>query len=220
VRKTTSNLLILPFLSAFIAIGQTTKSAERSDFALWTVIGISPKPVAGRWSSFCGFEYRLKENMNATDLYCGIVNVGYIINDKLQVGLGYEIFLNNCPERYITEHRYYPQAAYSIPLGRLSVTFRSQVMNTFTEWQHPYFEHRNRLKINYSLKETSLKPFIYIEPYSQLEKPSYRINKIRYAVGCSYKFIKQQVDLYYMWEDYHDKLFIRHVANVNYTYLL
>ncbi|MDR1937952.1 MAG: DUF2490 domain-containing protein, partial [Tannerellaceae bacterium] len=117
------------------------------------------------------------------------------------------------------EHRYYPEGMLSYRIKKFSASFRSRLMSTFTQWNHPYFEHRNRIKVNYSpIKKIPVKPFAYVEPYHEIAK--YRFHKIRYAAGCAYAFNRHQWDVYYMQEDYRTRPFTRHVIAIDYTYSL
>jgi hypothetical protein len=107
----------------------------------------------------------------------------------------------------------------SYRIKKFSASFRSRLMSTFTQWNHPYFEHRNRIKVNYSpIKKIPVKPFAYVEPYHEIAK--YRFHKIRYAAGCAYAFNRHQWDVYYMQEDYRTRPFTRHVIAIDYTYSL
>jgi hypothetical protein len=192
--------------------------AQESDLASWNIIAVKPRPLAGKWASLLAFEYRRRNNMKETDRYSGFALVDYIISNRLKAGLGYEIFFNNDPEGYGLEHRYYPELIYAMPLGGFNAVWRMRFQNTFKEWENPYWEHRNRLKISYSIKNSGLSPFVYIEAYNRLKEQFYDLNKMRYAGGCNYTAGHQQFDLYYMQEDYHSRDFRRHVIYLEYTY--
>jgi len=199
-------------ISVFFALTCFKIEAQQSDLASWNVIAIKPEPFADRWASTLAFEYRRRDNMRVTDLYSGFAIVDFIVNKRLKVGLGYEIFFNNNPKGYELEHRYYPELIYSMPLRGFRAAWRIRLQNTFKEWQTPSWEYRNRLKINYPIRRLS--PFVYIESYN---RPKGSLNKLRYAGGCSYTVGCQQFDLYYMQEDYFSRSFRRHVVYLEYT---
>ncbi|MDR3262021.1 MAG: DUF2490 domain-containing protein [Tannerella sp.] len=189
------------------------------DAGWWTNVSIAPKPVNGKWKTLYSLEFRSKDYIREVDLFCGMINLDYVVNEHVQIGAGYELFLNKkSGGGYYPEYRYYPEAIFSYALGRFSAALRSRVMNTYTEWRHPNFDHRNRFKVNYSIKETPLKPFVYVEPYHAIDNCSYRFSKIRYAAGCAYKQGHHQFDLYYLQEDYHLRPFTRHVLEIDYNY--
>jgi len=192
---------------------------KTDDIAFWTTVKVDPPAIAERWFTSVILEYRLKNDLKETDLYSALALIDYKIDSHWRAGLGYEFFLNKMPGKDIVEHRYYPQVTYNCKLQRFSVSLRSRVMNTFTEWKKPNWRHRNRLKISYNIKNTPLRPFVYVEPYNSLSKPFYRTNKIRYAGGCSVILAaKQSLDVFYMQESYHTRPFVRHVIGVDYSY--
>jgi hypothetical protein len=210
----------LLLLSFYFFPSQAQNPSDTHDAGLWITAGILPKPIAGKWKTLYLLEYRRKENLQETDLFSGTFNLHYILNPHLLLGLGYEFFLNKGSQGGFTpEHRYYPEAVLSYRIQRFSTSFRSRLMNTFTQWSQPYFEHRNRLKLSYSLpKAIPVKPFAYVEPYHEM--PNYRFRKVRYAAGCTYAINRHQWDVYYMQEDYHTRPFTRHVIAIDYSYSL
>ncbi|MDR1814165.1 MAG: DUF2490 domain-containing protein [Tannerella sp.] len=193
-------------------------AADYDDLALWMAVSLQPDLIPDKLTASFDFEYRRRNNLRETDLYNGIVIVDYLINKHLTVGLGYEMFWNNNPDGYETEYRYYPELIYAVPFQRFSLSLRMRVMNTFTDWNHPSWEHRNRLKIKYSIKSLPISPFASVEPYNQLGRPMYRLNKVRYSAGFTFSSGHHSTDLYYMLENYHTRNFARHVININYTF--
>jgi hypothetical protein len=191
----------------------------RQDAGLWTNVSIAPKLLAGRWKTLYSLEYRSKEHFRETSLWCGMWNVDYVFNPCIQVGIGYEFFLNREPGGgYGPEHRYYPEAIFSYGAGAFSVNLRSRVMNTFTQWNDPHWVGRNRLKAACSIHGTPLKPFAGVEPFHEIDPVAQRFQKIRYTAGCSYVAGRQKWDIYYLREDYLSQRFVRNILAIDYNY--
>jgi hypothetical protein len=209
--------IILVCLCCFLTI--QAQAGERNDDAgLWVNVSLAPKPFGGKWKTLYSLEYRSKEHFQTTDLWCGMLNTDYILNQYVQIGAGYEIFLNREADGGFTpEYRYYPEGVFSYKWGAFSSALRMRVMNTYTQWRDPNIEARNRFKVNYAIKNTPLKPFVSVEPYHNLRK-EFSFTKIRYIAGCGFCFDHQQIDVYYMRECYQQKMFTRNVLEIDYNY--
>ncbi len=187
-----------------------------SDGAWWMYFAVNTKPTP-QWSVSYALEYRLKNHMSTTDLYCATVIADYQLSKRLEIGFGMEVFLNHNSGKYTWEYRYYPELIYSFPLGGFNASFRTRVMNTFEKWDEPNYEHRNRLKVSYPLPKAPFTPFVYVEPYNQLNGSFYKLKKIRAAAGCGYAFRKCKIDLYYLLERYPSRSFSRHVMAMDFV---
>jgi hypothetical protein len=193
---------------------------RKKDAGLWIYAGVTPKWPRGKWQTTYALEYRSREYLRATSLWCVSANVGYVFNRFVQVGSGYEFFLNRTADgRYTPEYRYYPEVIFSCRSGSFSAGLRSRLMNTFTRVDDPLWEGRNRLKLCYAIAGTGWKPFVAVEPYHELYPGVRRLRKIRYAAGCSFRLCsRRQVDVYYMRENYLPTPFTRHVMEIDYNY--
>jgi hypothetical protein len=200
--------------------GTTANDGKTQDAGLWVFAGVSHSPHGGKWNMLYGLEYRSRNHFRTTDLWSVSANVNYIFNPLIQIGAGYEFFLNrNAGGRYSPEHRYYPEAILSGSRGDFSASFRSRLMNTFTRPDKPHWEGRNRLKISYAIRGTGLKPFVAAEPYHAIYPVAFLFRKIRYSAGCSVALDRRQnFDLYYLREDYLHDSFLRHVIQVAYNF--
>jgi hypothetical protein len=193
---------------------------EKQDAGLWIYAGISPKPFGGKWQMLYGLEYRSKEHFRETSLWSASVNVNYIFNPFIQIGTGYEFFMNREADgSFSPEYRYYPEAVLSCGWDRFAASLRSRVMNTFTQADDPHWEGRNRLKASYAIRGTGLKPFVAVEPYNEIYPAEHLFRKIRYFAGCSISLDDhQKFDVYYLREDYLHEDFLRNVIQVEYNF--
>lgn len=195
---------------------------KKSDAGLWVCMSITPKLYGGKWKTTYALEYRSRENFRETSLWCASANVNYFFNPYVQVGAGYEFFLNKAANgRYSPEYRYYPEAILSYRLGAFAASLRSRLMNTFTRLSEPFWECRDRLKLTCQIAgRVALKPFIAIEPYRELYPTVRPLKKIRYYAGCSLSLgNRRQIDVYYLRENYLNKPFARNVIEVDYNYM-
>jgi hypothetical protein len=152
-------------------------------------------------------------------MWCGMLNADYIVNKYMEAGVGYEVFMNKEASGFSPEYRYYPELVFSYKWERFSGSLRVRAMNTFTQWNDPCWEGRNRVKLTYAIKGTPLKPFVSVEPYHSLHPDAaQRFLKTRYVAGCSYSFGKQKLDVYYLREKYQTKAFVRNVFEIDYSY--
>jgi hypothetical protein len=208
--------MMLICLCCFSAV--QAQGERNHDAGMWVNLSLAPKPFGGKWKTLYSLEYRSKEHFKTTDLWCGMLNTDYILNQHVQIGAGYEIFLNrDANGEFTPEYRYYPEGIVSYKWGQWSSALRMRVMNTYTHWRDPNIEARNRIKVNYAIKGTPLKPFVSVEPYHKLKK-EVSLHKMRYTAGCSFSFDHQQIDLYYLREDYQQKTFTRNILEVDYNY--
>ncbi|MDR1981469.1 MAG: DUF2490 domain-containing protein [Tannerellaceae bacterium] len=220
MRIKTLFIAISAHLVCFTGIAQD--QADKQDVGTWTNVTIASKLIAGKWKTWYSLEYKSKENLRELDTSSAMFKFHYLINNHVSIGMGYEFFLKNAGNGELTHrHRYFPEGMLSYTINRFSFIFRSRLMNTFLQWIHPYFEHRNMLRVSYTLEKIPVKPFISAEPYHEIVEKKYRFYKGRYAVGGSYIFKKRhQLDLYYMQEFFHTIPFTRHVIGIDYIYSL
>jgi len=210
--------VLLFFLFAGFS-GLKAGNEKDQDAGLWVNVSVVPKLIAEKWRTIYSLEYRSKENFKEISLWSGTLNLDYIVNKYIQAGIGCEVFLNKEPGGgFSPEYRYYPEVIFLYREGSFSVSLRSRVMNTFTQWNKPYWESRNRLKANYSIKGTSLKPFVGVEPFHEIKPVEHRFRKIRYTAGCSYSLGRQKWDIYYLMEDYRSTRFVRNILAIDYSY--
>jgi hypothetical protein len=193
---------------------------KKQDAGLWVFAGVSPKPFGGKWQMLYGLEYRSKAHFRETSLWCVSVNMNYIFNPFIQIGTGYEFFMNREADgSFSPEYRYYPEAVFSCRQGAFSASLRSRIMNTFTRTDDPHWEGRNRLKASYAIRGTRLKPFVAVEPYHEIYPVKHRFRKIRYFAGCSIALdSRQKFDLYYLREDYLHDPFLSNVIQIEYNF--
>jgi hypothetical protein len=210
------------FLCALFTCAPAGSAADgkKQDAGLWAFAGVSPKPFGGKWQMLYGLEYRSREHFRETSLWCVSVNVNYIFNSFIQIGTGYEFFMNReANGRFRPEYRYYPEAILAFGQGAFSTSLRSRVMNTFTRAGDPHWEGRNRLKASYAVRGTGLKPFVAAEPYHGIYPEKHRFRKIRYFAGCSIALnSRQKFDVYYLREDYLHDSFLRNVIQIEYNF--
>ena len=193
---------------------------QKQDAGLWLYASIMPKLFGEKWQTTCALEYRSRGPFRETSLWCTSTNVNYLFNLYMQIGAGYELFLNREADgRFSPEHRYYPEAIFSYCSGAYSAGLRLRLMNTFTRADHPLWEGRNRLKLGYSIAGTILKPFIAAEPYHEFYPVVRHLKKIRYYTGCTFRLHqRRQAEIYYLRENHLHTPFARNVIGIDYNY--
>ncbi len=214
-----SKIMALLFFSCFCILTMKAGDRKEQDAGLWTYASVSHKPFAGKWETIYGLEYRSKDNFRETSLWRGSVIADYVFNPHIKVGLGCELFMNRESDGgYSPEYRYYPEAIFSYRTGAFSAGFRMRVMNTFSRWNEPLWETRNRLKVGYRVGKSNLTPFVAVEPFHALSSVAERFKRIRYSAGCSYAFGRQTLDIYYLREDYRTSPLARNVLALYYNF--
>jgi len=194
------------------------KSQNRDDLGLWLNADLDMK-WHQKWQSVFIGEFRAKNNIRSVDLYSGGIFTNYILHRFLRVGLGYELFFNNTSNKdKKTEHRMMIQSVVQYPYKGFRFALRTSFMDSFYDFSDPNFGMRNRIKIDYTISKSDFRPFAFTELYHGFDHGMFH-QKNRYSIGLGYNFISsQQIDLYYMIEDFSTKKFTRHVIGLGYSY--
>lgn len=191
---------------------------QKNDLGMWINADLD---IAwnNKWQSVFTAELRAKDDISQIDLYSLGSFTNYNWTKFFRLGFGYELFANNVKNHRIKwEHRMMIQSNIQHSVGRIKIGWRSSYMDTFYSFSDPNFGMRNRLKVDYSLPKNQIKPFVSTELYHKFDH-GIGHQKNRYTGGIHYKFkAKQQLDFYYMIEDYSTKTFTRHVIGIGYSY--
>ncbi len=92
--------------------------AEPDDFGMWFGAGVEKK-LGKNWSAEVEGEWRLKDNVSATDRFSIGASVGYKINSWLKASAGYE-FMDERNAGGLTSSGNYYNSTYWYPRHRLS----------------------------------------------------------------------------------------------------
>lgn len=174
------------------------------------------------FSFFFEEDVRFRNDMRA-EWFITTGEINYqILPTYLRGGAGYISFIQYKGAKTI-RHRYYLNLIGSYTLGNFKFDLRERYQGTHTKGK-PGLSHalRSRLKISYPIGKSGFAPYIYIEPFNNLKK-NMHLDKVRYAVGCTYKIDKHNgVELYYRYhtfsDGYYDIINHRHNINLCYSY--
>ena len=173
-------------------------------------------------SFFFEEDVRFRNDMHA-EWFITTGEINYqILPTYLRGGAGYISFIQYKGAKTI-RHRYYLNLIGSYTLGNFKFDLRERYQGTHTKGK-PGLSHalRSRLKISYPIGKSGFAPYVYIEPFNNLKK-NMHLDKVRYAVGCTYKIDKHNgVELYYRYhtfsDGYYDIINHRHNINLCYSY--
>lgn len=174
------------------------------------------------FSFFFEEDVRFRNDMRA-EWFITTGEINYqILPTYLRGGAGYISFIQYKGAKTI-RHRYYLNLIGSYTLGNFKFDLRERYQGTHTKGKTGLSHAlRSRLKISYPIGKSGFAPYVYIEPFNNLKK-NMHLDKVRYAVGCTYKIDKHNgVELYYRYhtfsDGYYDIINHRHNINLCYSY--
>ena len=174
------------------------------------------------FSFFFEEDVRFRNDMRA-EWFITTGEINYqILPTYLRGGAGYISFIQYKGAKTI-RHRYYLNLIGSYTLGNFKFDLRERYQGTHTKGKSGLSHAlRSRLKISYPIGKSGFAPYVYIEPFNNLKK-NMHLDKVRYAVGCTYKIDKHNgVELYYRYhtfcDGYYDIINHRHNINLCYSY--
>ena len=174
------------------------------------------------FSFFFEEDVRFRNDMYA-EWFITTGEINYQILPKyLRGGAGYISFIQYEGD-HIIRHRFYLNLIGSYTLGNFKFDLRERYQGTHTKGKSGLSHTlRSRLKISYPIGKSGFAPYVYIEPFNNLKKKMH-IDKIRYAVGCTYKIDKHNgIELYYRYHTFSKGYYVnfihRHNINLCYSY--
>ncbi|MCK5168295.1 MAG: DUF2490 domain-containing protein [Bacteroidales bacterium] len=175
-----------------------------SDLEQWTSIGLSKK-INKHWKISLDQEFRFTKNASQFDIYLADLAVDYRFNKHFAAGANYRFYQNkNKDGVFKTQHRWNTDFQYKYKISRFSIAYRLRFQNKdedfFTnESDNNLYNLRNKLSVNYNIKNFKPDPYFDIELFRRLEKgeDSY-FNKMRWTLGIEYPITKKtDIELFY-----------------------
>ncbi len=130
-----------------------TAHAQKDDFGMWFSAGVE-KELSKKWDIGAGVEYRMNDNMSATDRISVGVDAKYKVTKWLKASAGYDYLHSREPQEtsdggkylystyWYPRHRVHADITASHKFGRLKVSLRERWQYTY----RPSFD-RNRMNI-------------------------------------------------------------------------
>ncbi|MDO4755374.1 MAG: DUF2490 domain-containing protein [Parabacteroides sp.] len=173
-----------------------------------------------RFSFFFEEDVRFGNQMNP-EWFLTTAEINYKIMPKYLVGgVGYMSFIQYQGAKEV-RNRYYLYLTGSYALGNFRFFLRERFQSIYTVGKSGSSDAlRSRLQITYPIKNSGFTPYVYIEAFNNLKKKM-RMDKLRYAIGCTYKIDKHNgIDLYYRYHTFADGYYdtVNHLHNLNLGY--
>jgi hypothetical protein len=185
-------LLLVLVIHADVICGQET------DYGIWG-------GVSGTYEFIKNFEAELKigfkaeDKLSVMDQYYAEGGLSYKITKWLDAGASLKLF-----QKYEDDGAYHLRDKISAwvkgsaDIGRIELSFRSMYQRSTRQYIEkdndliPEHYTRFRLKAEYDIPNSPLKPFIMAEPYIPLkEGDGFEVNKVRYSAGLEFKISKK-----------------------------
>ncbi len=140
-------------LLALMAVATMPAMAQKDDIGMWIGADVS-KELSKKWEVGFGAEYRLNDELSATERLSVSVDAKYKVAKWLKAGVGYTYLHGREPKsisdggKYLYNTYWYPRHRFtadltgSFKLGRFKISLRERWMYTY----RPSFE-RNRMGI-------------------------------------------------------------------------
>jgi len=178
--------------------------AQTGDWGLWTSVD-AEKELAENWELTVGAQYRMRDNMRATDQFRGSADISFALGQYVQLGTGYELIAKYRARQdvYVYRNRFRVQSRVQYRYARFTADwrFRTQLTMleqddlsggiTFDEDYHRWVL-RNRFRLRYNIRGNPLRPYISFEtfhqPFSDLQ---YSYFRNRFTIGTVYRINRQ-----------------------------
>lgn len=194
----------LLFICIFIFMRQSINSQTTDDFGIWTTIGVE-KSLGEKWSLLGDVDFRTREDSREIARWAIKLGTEYNIMKKLKIAVFYHFqSVHNLEHAdFQPKHRFFTYLQGKQMLGRFSFILRERLQLTYKDESghisgggkveahkiNPDWYWRNKLRIEYDIRESKLKPSASIESFFQLNNPDgNEFDMLRYTLTMGYKF--------------------------------
>lgn len=166
------------------------------DFELWSGVGVKKKLAKGVSATF-DFESRFRQNSSEVDQVFGDLGLKFKLHKRFALGMGYRYIRSQDDElRFETRHRWNLDAMYNVKLFddlrleyRFRFTHRDDAGVSPEEGDYPVKYIRNRVSLDYNIKDWKLDPVFSVELFRRYEQYTIpEFDKLRFTLSTNYKF--------------------------------
>lgn len=217
-------LRIVIILFIFFII--TTGYSQVSDLQLWGALSVDKK-IGQRLKAGIEQELRFDNNISMLSESYTDIGLSYKLSSAFSTGIYYRFKKErNKILNYSTGHRYYIDLSYERRLARLNLKLRSRFQSQYTDIYTsengfiPKNYNRNKLTIEYRLKNNPYSPSLSAEMFYQLNNPEgNNINKGRYSAGLKRKINnRNSVELFYMLQSEYNRKNPQNISIIGFSY--
>ncbi len=189
-----STTLVFAFINLF---------SQNKDFETWTGITIK-KQVSSNLELKLREELRLFENSSQINTVFTDFGGEYKISKNLSAGLFYRYIRKSNYPNFINQHKFYGSIEYKKNINQLTLAYKIKFQTKYSEIYSSYDglipanTLRNKISIDYKIKNKKIKPKIFVEVFYPLQYLNYNFFKIRTGGGFKYKLNKyNSIDLFF-----------------------
>ena len=170
---------------------------EDNTFGGWEFFEVNHGFKNSNWYTTFYFEHANYQYERLESWYARLI-FGYKITGWLKAGIGYDFMQE---PGYIT-HRAVAEVTGSLKQGDLTISLRERYIHSWSpEMDEQGNVLRSRLKVQYAIPESRLKPFLAMEVFTWDEW-----KKTRHYVGTTYSINKHfEIEGYYVYYTFADK---------------
>jgi hypothetical protein len=220
--------MIKRFLLLFLLIlfGGSCYSQD-DDFGIWIGIDATHKLGKNLDAELSGC-VRTFDNTSKIEQSFLEAGIQYDLNKYFSLSGSYRITSNlENDSKYYFRHKLFLDAKASVPLGNFSFSCRARLQRTTKTYiedeedLEPGYLCRLKLKADYNIPSSPLKPYIYCEPFVPVFTDSrYKISKNRISAGFQLRITrKSSLDAGYIFQrDYQPKIADENIVSVAYQF--
>ena len=197
-------IVVLLVITCITSKTEAQETKVTRDLEQWTSIGVSKK-INKHWKISFDQELRFSKDVSQFDIYLADLGVDYKINKHFTVGANYRFYQNkNNSDNFQTQHRWNTDFQYKQKINRFSLSYRLRFQNKDEDFftsnsENNLYNLRNRLSIDYNIKNFKLDPYFQAELYREIENiNNSELSKIRWTLGLEYPLKKfGDIQLFY-----------------------
>jgi hypothetical protein len=214
------------YMLIFLLIQAGVIYAQEPDFGIWGDVSAT-RELVNKLDAELKLAFKAEDKLSVVDQYYAEIGLSYKITKWLDAGTSFR-FIGKYEDdgAYHLREKIYGWFKGSVDIGRMEFSLRTMYQRSTREYIEkdndliPEHYTRYRIKAEYDVPKSPLKPFILVEPYVPLkEGDGFEIKKVRYAAGLEYKISKKSsVEAGWLMENYKKKSAgDLHVLNLEYN---
>ncbi|MEA3494662.1 MAG: DUF2490 domain-containing protein [Bacteroidota bacterium] len=164
--------------------------SQEKDFSLWSEIQFEVELIED--FKFCiSEEFRFDENISRIDKYYTNLGFKYRIIKQIRVAVYYRFLQKQeLNSSYSSRNKFFSDIKLEKDINRFEISFRSRYQTKYTDYfssengNIPANKWRNKLNIDYDIKNSPIKPFLSSEIFYQTNNnEGNRIDELRFKAG-------------------------------------
>lgn len=226
--RTRISLLLISLLAPCLTISAQEQDVKVvKDLELWTSAGVSKK-INKHWKISLDQEVRFINEMSAFDVWFSDLGIDYKLNKHIRFGTNYRFYqVENDNAQLETQHRLSVDFKYKQKIERFGLEYRMRFQNKDEDFLDNESDKnianiRNRLSVEYDIKNFKADPFFDIELYRRMyDLENGRLSKLRWTLGVQFPVYKNSdIKLFYRLDNELNEMYPKdtYIIGLGYSY--